>query len=272
MQGHVQLREGQERSTLHNIAASSDESDDNVLEENLMTDNDDGADSSDIITKEEVEQASREDTITEQTVVVATSVVATPLAEVRSSLQLENTVSLSDEFDTHDCDPTEAGSSADLVNNGYLTRIEQERLTFASKVTGHPISALASASLSAKNAGTLPFTEQKNGQSVPGGTSTMMTHKEIAARKEYKALFDRFMTYNYLEVRRDLVCRVSTSMEVKRMMGAFQDLALANTSIGQLYKDMLPSPGALSGTCHVRPRTPLRVSASLCFCVSASAL
>jgi hypothetical protein len=39
-------------------------------------------------------------------------------------------------------------------------------------------------------------------------------------------------------------------MEVKRMMGDFQDLA--KNDAAQLYKDMLPSPGALSGTCHVR--------------------
>jgi hypothetical protein len=38
-------------------------------------------------------------------------------------------------------------------------------------------------------------------------------------------------------------------MEVNRMMLEFQDLS--KTSFGELYKDILPSPGALSGTCHV---------------------
>jgi hypothetical protein len=161
--------------------------------------------------------------------------------------QSSSSICLMDEFDSHDVDCAGGVSSPVLVNNGYLTQVERERLSFASKVTGHSISALAFAILAEKNSGSLPYFEDGS-RPVPG--TCPMSAKELSARKEYKSLYDRFLNYNYLEIRRDLVCRVSTSMEVNRMMGEFQDLS--SSDVGQLYKDMLPSPGALSGTCHVR--------------------
>lgn len=176
-------------------------------------------------------------------------------------------ISLMDEFDFDDVAANQAKQGAGeeqqqveehqkdmsgpmLVNNGYLTRAEDGVLSRASMVTGHSVSALARASLhdsNGKSSGPLPLLED---ESLPApGSSTRLAPKELTARKEYKALHDRFVNYNYLEIRRDLVCRIATSMEVHRMMNEFQ--ALSSTDFGAMFKDLLPAPGALSGTCHV---------------------
>ena len=165
----------------------------------------------------------------------------------QSNVDLDIDFCLIDEFENDDVDIPVDSKGVLLVNNGYLTPVEADILSMAANVTGHSIPILANSNVACdKMSGSLPYYEDSN-KLVPAGFT--VSQKEMSARKEYKVLYDKFVNYGYLDIRRDLVCRVATSMEVNRMMLEFQDLS--KTSFGELYKDILPSPGALSGTCHV---------------------
>ena len=158
----------------------------------------------------------------------------------------EDIFDLGEEFDSNNDIPFGQASQDVLVKQGYLTKVEEERLTQASRVTGLSIAAIANESLNCreKNAGILPYNLDGT-KAMPG--ICPMSQDELKARKEYMDMYNSFVNYNYLETRRDLVCRVATSMEVNRMMSEFQSHTQNSTS----YKDILPIPGAHSGTCHV---------------------